>query len=71
MSLPAVVKHLNVLERADLIRRQRQGRTVLVSVRPEALDAALRYLQIQRKFWEQALDRLERYIEREDETHGR
>ena len=62
MSLPAVSKHLKVLERAGLIVR---GRTA--QWRPCRLDAtplkdAADWLDAYRLFWEQSLDRLEGYL---------
>jgi DNA-binding transcriptional ArsR family regulator len=69
MSLPAVSKHLKVLERAGLIARGRQAQW-----RPCRLDAvplkdAAEWLEHYRRFWEQSLDRLERYL-RELQTPG-
>jgi DNA-binding transcriptional ArsR family regulator len=69
MSLPAVSKHLKVLERAGLIARGRQAQW-----RPCRLDAvplkdAADWLEHYRRFWEQSLDRLERYL-RELQTPG-
>jgi DNA-binding transcriptional ArsR family regulator len=62
MSLPAVSKHLKVLQRAGLITR---GRTA--QWRPCKLDAgplkdAAGWLEHYRRFWEQSLDRLEDYL---------
>jgi DNA-binding transcriptional ArsR family regulator len=62
MSLPAVSKHLKVLERAGLIARGRQAQW-----RPCRLDAvplkdAADWLEHYRRFWEQSLDRLEHYL---------
>jgi DNA-binding transcriptional ArsR family regulator len=62
MSLPAVSKHLKVLQRAGLIARGREAQW-----RPCRLDAgplkdAQRWLEYYRKFWEQSLDRLEKYL---------
>jgi DNA-binding transcriptional ArsR family regulator len=69
MSLPAVSKHLKVLERAGLIARGRQAQW-----RPCRLDAAplkdaAEWLEHYRRFWEQSLDRLEHYL-RELQTPG-
>jgi DNA-binding transcriptional ArsR family regulator len=62
MSLPAISKHLKVLQRAGLIARSREAQW-----RPCRLDAgplkdAQRWLEHYRKFWEQSLDRLEKYL---------
>ncbi len=62
MSLPAISKHLKVLERAGLVERGRAAQW-----RPCRLDAApLRdaadFLERYRRFWEQSLDRLDEYL---------
>ena len=62
MSLPAISKHLKVLERAGLIARGRQAQW-----RPCRLDAApLRevtdWLEHYRRFWDESFDRLEAYL---------
>lgn len=62
MTLPAVTKHLKVLERAGLIRRSRaaQWRPCRLEAKPlaEAADWVAQY----RRFWERRLDRLEEYL---------
>jgi DNA-binding transcriptional ArsR family regulator len=62
ISMPAVTKHLNVLERARLIERHQQGRVVTVSLSSEPMRDALDFLTRYRKFWAERLDNLERYI---------
>lgn len=62
MSLPAVSKHLKVLERAGLITRSRSAQW-----RPSRLDAgplkdAANWLDHYRRFWEQSFDRLDDYL---------
>jgi len=62
MSLPAVSKHLKVLERAGLIARTREAQW-----RPCRLDAgplkeASDWLEHYRRFWEESFDRLEEYL---------
>lgn len=74
MSLPAISKHLKVLERAGLIARGREAQR-----RPCRLDAApLRevseWVAAYRQFWEQRLDRLEAYLDkaqRKGKSHAR
>ena len=63
MSLPAVSKHLKVLERAGLVSRGREAQW-----RPCRLDAAplkdaAGWLERYRQFWEQSLDRLQDYLD--------
>ncbi|HET9119852.1 MAG TPA: metalloregulator ArsR/SmtB family transcription factor, partial [Solirubrobacterales bacterium] len=48
ISLNSVSKHIRVLERADLVRRRRHGREHFLSLNPEPLDAAARWLDEQR-----------------------
>ena len=62
MSLPAVSKHLKVLERAGLLIRTRQGRTHRCHVAPKALEAANGWIEHMRGFWEDSLDNLDTYL---------
>jgi len=71
MSLPAVSKHLKVLERAKLISRGRSAQWRPCRLEPEPLKAVDDWLGDYRKLWEQRFDRLEEYLvaiqkERED-----
>jgi len=70
MSLPAVSKHLKVLERAGLIARSRtaQWRPCLLEASP--LKAAADWLEDYRRFWEQSFDRLDEYL-RELQAKGK
>jgi DNA-binding transcriptional ArsR family regulator len=65
MSLPAVSKHIGVLERAQLVRRRVHGRVHHCSLEPEALRYVDGFISRYRPFWEGTLDSLARYIERE------
>jgi len=64
MSLPAVSKHLKVLEGAGLLDRHREGRTHTMRLEPGAMDAAEEWLQRTRAFWESRLDALARYLDK-------
>ena len=64
MSLPAVSKHLKVLENAGLISRSREAQTRPCRLEPEALKAVDGWLEEYRRMWEQRLDRLEDYLAR-------
>jgi DNA-binding transcriptional ArsR family regulator len=68
MSLPAVSKHLKVLERAGLIARgrERQWRPARLEAGP--LKDVADWAQAYRRFWEESYDRLEEYL---DELQGR
>jgi DNA-binding transcriptional ArsR family regulator len=62
MSLPAVSKHLRVLERAGLLRRRRYGRIHEMRLQAEPLQQAAQWVEEYRKFWEGSLDRLSAYL---------
>jgi len=64
MSLPAVSKHLRVLEKAGLLRRRRQGRVHEMQLDAKPLKQAARWVEEYRKFWEGSLDRLAAYLEK-------
>jgi DNA-binding transcriptional ArsR family regulator len=66
IKLPAVMKHLDVLEDAGLITRSKEGRTVTVRLRPEPMRDALDWLSRYERFWSRTLDRLAEYAEREE-----
>ena len=62
MSLPAVSKHLKVLERAGLIARGREAQWRPCRIEPRALKSIDDWLERYRGFWEERLDRLEDYL---------
>jgi DNA-binding transcriptional ArsR family regulator len=62
MSLPAVSKHLKVLERAGLITRGREAQWRPCRLEPKALKRADDWLERYRALWEQRLDRLDDYL---------
>ena len=64
MSLPAVSKHLRVLEKAGLLRRRRYGRVHQLNLEAEPLRKAAAWVEEYRKFWEGSLDRLAAYLEK-------
>jgi|SRR5580704_2853914 DNA-binding transcriptional ArsR family regulator len=66
MSLNAVSKHIQVLERARLVRRRRAGREHFLSLAPASLDEAATWIQEQRAFWTARLDTLENILRAED-----
>ncbi len=63
MSLPAVSKHLKVLEKAGLISRGRQAQWRPCRLEPEPLKEASDWLQEYRRLWEERLDRLDEYLQ--------
>lgn len=62
MSLPAVSKHLKVLERAGLIARGREAQWRPCRIEGGALRDAHDWIDGYRRFWEQRLDRLDDYL---------
>ena len=62
MSLPAISKHLKVLERAGLIARGREAQWRPCRLKPAPLKDAAEWLEEYRRFWEQSFDRLEEYL---------
>jgi DNA-binding transcriptional ArsR family regulator len=62
MSLPAVSKHLKVLERAGLISRSRDAQWRPCRIEPAALQGVDEWLEGYRRMWEERFDRLEGYL---------
>ena len=63
MSLPAVSKHLRVLEKAGLLKRRRLGREHHLELEPAPMKKAHLWMEHYRKFWEGSLDSLADYLE--------
>jgi len=70
VSLPAVSKHLSVLERAGLITREREGRVRRCTLEPEPLAGALEWIAQYGSFWEESLDSLERLLDKQRKDAG-
>ena len=68
MSLPAVSKHLSVLENAGLVSREREGRVRRCRLTGAPLREAADWISTYRRFWEEQLDALARYLEEQQET---
>ncbi len=66
MSLPAVSKHLKVLQQAGLIERRRDGRTQICAVQAAPLQDADAWLARYRAFWDGSLGSLAQFLENED-----
>src|SRR5712671_5324942 len=74
MSLPAVSKHLKVLERAGLIARSREAQWRPCRLEAGPLKDAADWLEHYRRFWEQSFDRLANYLcelQAKEEKDGR
>jgi len=64
ISLPAVSKHLRVLEKAGLVRRKRTGRVHELKLEVEPMKQANLWIEEYRRFWEGSLDRLDAYLKK-------
>jgi DNA-binding transcriptional ArsR family regulator len=64
ISLAAISKHLDVLEEAGVVRRERDGRFQRCSLEPSALEDARDFIDRYRAFWEGTLDELAAFVER-------
>ncbi len=65
MTLAAVSKHLNVLESAELIARERRGNFQIVRLKGQNLRPAEEWLAFYEKYWTQRLDALKSFLEEE------
>ncbi|WP_198369248.1 ArsR/SmtB family transcription factor [Roseomonas rosulenta] len=63
MSLPAVMKHLDVLEGAGLLARSKAGRTVTCRLTAAPMEDAMGWLARYQRFWSESLDRLAAALE--------
>ena len=64
MSLPAISKHLKVLERAGLIARGREAQWRPCRLEAGPLKDANAWIEVYRRFWEQSFDKLDDYLQR-------
>jgi DNA-binding transcriptional ArsR family regulator len=67
MSLPAVSKHLRVLESAGLVARSKDGRVHRCRLEAAPMKSAADWIAHYRQFWEAQLDSLQRYLENSTE----
>jgi DNA-binding transcriptional ArsR family regulator len=65
MSLPAIMKHLDVLSDAGLIARAKTGRTVACRLTARPMEQAMDWLNRYQRFWSEGLDRLAAFVEEE------
>lgn len=74
MSLPAVSRHLKVLERASLVVKTREGQTRRCRLNPATLGEAAEWLAFYQRFWGESFDRLAKHLSRsrkpKESTHG-
>jgi DNA-binding transcriptional ArsR family regulator len=64
MSLPAVTKHIKVLEKAGLITKTREAQRRPCKLNGHALKGAADWMEHYRQFWEESFDRLDSYLKR-------
>lgn len=62
ISQPAVTKHLNVLERAGLIERRKEGRQRICRMDPNALEGASSWIEQCREYWEESFQALDEML---------
>jgi DNA-binding transcriptional ArsR family regulator len=73
MSLPAVSKHLDVLERAGLIVRGREAQFRPCALQGAPLEDVFNWIEQYRRFWEESFDRLDVYLQKlqKEKRHAR
>jgi DNA-binding transcriptional ArsR family regulator len=71
ISLPGVLKHVRILEEADLVITEKEGRTRQCRLGSEHLGDASQWIQTYRRRWERRLDRLGGYLERKKKAERR
>jgi DNA-binding transcriptional ArsR family regulator len=71
ISMPAVSRHLKVLEKAGLIVRGRNAQWRPSRLRPEPLGEALDWIESRKQEWEQRIDRLDEHLRKRGEEDGR
>ena len=65
VSLPAIMKHLDVLAGAGLIARHKSGRTVTCQLKAEPMEQAMNWLAKYERYWTEQLDRLAAFVEQD------
>jgi DNA-binding transcriptional ArsR family regulator len=68
MSLPAVSKHLKILDNAGLLNRKKKGRFIYCKYHPETITVALKWISEQNRFWKESFDSLENFLDHFDNT---
>lgn len=67
LSPAQMTKHLAVLERGGLLKRNKQGRTHYLQLQAEALEEVMQWVQRYEKFWDKRLDALEHFLDKEND----
>ena len=68
VTLPAIVKHLAVLEHAGLVEHEKDGRVRYFTLVPAQLDGVADWLEHHRRFWSERFDALHHYLRNEHEA---
>jgi DNA-binding transcriptional ArsR family regulator len=71
VALNAITKHLKLLERAGLIERERRGREVFISLRPEGLRLVSEWVHEYERFWNEKLDEFADYFKQQQRSKKR
>jgi DNA-binding transcriptional ArsR family regulator len=71
VSLPAIMKHLDVLSDAGLITRTKTGRTVSCRLAAAPMQEAVSWLNRYQRFWSERLDRLAAFLEEEESCQSK
>jgi DNA-binding transcriptional ArsR family regulator len=67
ISQPAISKHVRVLEEAGLLERTIEGRVHYCSISPQTMQEVSAWIDRQRRYWNGALDRLERLLAKQSD----
>lgn len=67
VAAPTVSKHLDVLEKAGLVKRERVGRDHVLTLKPQPLRGATSWMTRYSRFWDERLDALEELVARLDD----
>jgi putative endonuclease len=68
LTFAAVAKHLQVLERAGLVTKQRKGKEQIITLAPKTFAKAYNYLENYKQLWEDRLDRLNTFLTKEQQS---
>lgn len=64
ISLPAISKHIKVLEKANLLQREKRGRENVISLNPDSVKEMSRYLSFYQDFWNDTFENLDTYLQK-------
>lgn len=64
-ALPTISKHLTVLEKANLVKKNKLGRQYNVHIEPQTMKTVAEYVAFYQKFWNKQIENLEKFLERE------